>query len=287
MLDAMLAPISVRTFLYEYFGLRPLLVRGHPGKFDKLLKPGDFIYGLDKVAEIRCVFKDLKQATISPADVREMYEAGATICVTGVDRAHSSLQAAAKRIERDIGYAGRIDFRAYLSPPKSGFDIHYDARVATTLQIDGTKTWWYSDEPHVPFPTENSPRSDMRRVRRAVSRLRLRKVILQPGDLLCLPPGVWHKAQAGSGGSLALNMAFNHAGATVLDLILSELRDALGSKPGCREPFFAGPPDARSASIESHIQTCRDEITNALGLEGCIASLRHLAASSRRRKQSR
>lgn len=80
-------------------------------------------------------------------------------------------------------------------------------------------------------------------------------------------------------------MAFNHVGATVLDLILSELRDTLGSKPGCREPFFAGPPDARSANVELHVQTCRDEIIKALGSNASFVSLRQLAVSSLRRKQ--
>lgn len=287
MLAALLSPISVKTFLQDYFGSRPLLVRGTPGKFDALLKPDDFIYGLDKVTEIRCVFSELKQASISPADVREMFEAGATICVTGVDRAHSSLRAAAKRIEKEIGYAGRVDFRSYMSPPGSGFDVHYDARVATTLQIDGTKTWWYSEEPHVQFPTENSPRNDMAEIRRAVSRVKLRKVTLLPGDLLCLPPGVWHKAQAGAGGSLALNMAFNHTGATVLDLVLQELREALAEKPGCREPFLTGSRDAPAIAVESHIQSCLDAIVQALEPNRNLGKARRLATSAHRRKQLR
>jgi len=285
MLAALLKPVSVKTFLQDYFGSRPLLVRGTPGKFDKLFKPSEFIHGLDKVTEIRCVFGELKQATISPADVREMFEAGATICITGVDRAHPSLRAAAKRIAKEIGYAGRVDFRGYLSPPGSGFDIHYDARVATTLQIDGTKTWWYSDKPHVAFPTENSPRNDMAAIRRAASRTKLQKVTLHPGDLLCLPPGIWHKAQAGAGGSIALNMAFNHTGATVLDLMLDELREVLAEKPGCREPFLVGSRDAPARTVESHMQTCLDEIVQALRSGHNFSEARRLSASAIRRQR--
>ena len=138
-LQKLLDPISVNMFLDNYFGKSPLLIRGKVGKFDFLLKPENFIYDLDKTVEIRCVFDGLRQATIHPKDIREMYEAGASICVTGIDRAHNSLSTAASRIEKEIDYAGRVDFRAYLSPPKTGFDIHYDARVATTLQLEGTK----------------------------------------------------------------------------------------------------------------------------------------------------
>jgi ribosomal protein L16 Arg81 hydroxylase len=283
MLASILRPVQIKTFLDEYFGKKPLLVRGAPGKFDSLMKPRDFIYRLDRVPEIRCVFDQLRQATIGPADIREMFEAGATICVTGIDCAHRSLRIAGRKIRKEIGYAGRVDFRAYLSPPGSGFDFHYDARVATTLQFEGTKTWWYSEEPDLPLPIENSSRADMTAIRLAVSKIKLRRVTLRPGDLLCLPPGVWHKARAGTGGSFALNMAFNHVGATVLDVILEELRASLSSEPGCREPFFTGPPEDLMKPVHGHVHECIDALQRVLpGLRGTLA-LRKLEQSAMRR----
>ncbi|RQR34428.1 hypothetical protein DIE23_12465 [Burkholderia sp. Bp9143] len=255
-LAKILDPISIDAFLRESFGKRPLLIRGHPGKFDFLMKPSRVIFGLDKVTEIRCVFGGLKQATIDPADIREMYEAGATICVTDMQLAHRSLRTAARNVRREIGFAGRVDFRAYLSPPSSGFDFHYDARTATTLQLDGEKTWWYATSPHTLFPTENSARTDMAVVHRAVARQTIRKVTLYPGDLLCLPPGVWHKARAGGGGSLALNMAFNHSGATVGDVLVDALKASLAGMPDAMRPFVTGASRAGAAELEPHIATC-------------------------------
>jgi ribosomal protein L16 Arg81 hydroxylase len=265
-LAKILDPISVDAFLRESFGKRPLLIRGQPGKFDFLMKPANVIFGLDKVTEIRCVFGGLKQATISPADIREMYEAGATICVTDLQLAHRSLQTAARRVRREIGFAGRVDFRAYLSPPSSGFDFHYDARTATTLQLDGEKTWWYATSPHTLFPTENSARTDMAAVHRAVARQKIRKVTLHPGDLLCLPPGLWHKARAGDGGSLALNMAFNHGGATVGDVLVDALKASLADVPGASLPFLTGAGHTDAVELEPH-------------LAACIAALRDTLAS--------
>ncbi|WP_193102740.1 JmjC domain-containing protein [Burkholderia sp. Z1] len=255
-LAKILDPISIDAFLRESFGKRPLLIRGQPGKFDFLMKPSRMIFGLDKVTEIRCVFGGLKQATIGPADIREMYEAGATICVTDMQLAHRSLWTAARNVRREIGFAGRVDFRAYLSPPSSGFDFHYDARTATTLQLDGEKTWWYATSPHTLFPTENSTRTDMAAVHRAVARQTIRKVTLYPGDLLCLPPGLWHKARAGDGGSLALNMAFNHSGATVGDVLLDALKASLAGMPDAMRPFVTGAGPTGVAELEPHIATC-------------------------------
>jgi ribosomal protein L16 Arg81 hydroxylase len=283
-LASILSPMPVNTFLHKYFGKRPVLIRGAPGKFNALMRPANFIYGLDRVPEIRCVFGELREATISVRDIREMFEAGATICVTGIDCAHRSLRSAARQIEMEIGYLGRVDFRAYLSPPGSGFDIHYDARVATTLQLEGTKTWWYSNQPDTPFPTENSPRTDMVAIRRAVARVKLRKVTLRPGDLLCLPPGVWHKAKAGAGGSLALNLAFNHAGATVLDVVLQELRGTLATQPGCREPFFAGLRETPAKAVCSQVDQCVETIARELQKMQGKAVTRRLAQTAMRRK---
>jgi ribosomal protein L16 Arg81 hydroxylase len=277
-----LAPVPLNTFLREHFGRRPLLVRGKPGKFDALMKPQDFIYGLDRVTEIRCVFGELRQAAISPRDVREMYEAGATICVTGIDRAHASLRSAARRIEREMGYGGMVDFRGYLSPPGSGFDTHYDARVATTLQLDGTKTWWYSDQPHAAFPVENSPRADMRAIRRAVAGIKLHKVTLRPGDLLCLPAGFWHRAKAGAGGALALNMAFNHKGATVLDRVLRHLQEKLFATPGCREPFFTASTGICAQRQQSHLRQCLDSLARELAAVHTATLLRSPQRASAR-----
>jgi hypothetical protein len=66
----------------------------------------------------------------------------------------------------------------------------------------------------------------------------LRSVLLRPGDLLCLPAGVWHAAKAETT-SLALNMAFDHCGAAVLDSIMGMLRDRLMSHAVWREPLPA------------------------------------------------
>ena len=284
-LSALLDPVPVDVFLNRYFGRRPLYVRGSPGKFDALLKPARFIHGLDRVAEIRCVFGELRQATIGPVDIREMYEAGATICVTGMELAHPALRRAARRIEDDLGYAGRIDVRAYLSPPGTGFDFHYDARVATSLQLDGAKTWWYSTAPEVEFPTQNSNRADMAGTLRAVGRHTLRRVTLKPGDLLCLPPGVWHKAKAGAGGSLALNLAFNHVDGTVADVLVRYLRDALSSVPEANRPFYTGTGGTDLRALATQIEASLDGVKSAIAKLEAPQRIERLSASAKRSRQ--
>jgi ribosomal protein L16 Arg81 hydroxylase len=266
-LQRILAPLSVDEFAEKYFQQRPLKISGKSGKFEFLFREADFLLNLDRVKHIRAVFPKNRQARIQPNEIPDMLEAGATICVTGMERAHVKLRNAAERIRSELNYAGNVSFRAYLSPPGSGFDLHFDARIATTLQIAGTKRWWFSDQPAVPFPAHNSGR-EPKGVKRhkAPSPRTLRSVLLRPGDVLCLPAGVWHSAK-GSTASLALNMAFDHNGGGVFDSIVTMLEQRLGKDAAWREPLPITPggqtrrmPAAVAAMLRRHIGALRAEL---------------------------
>jgi ribosomal protein L16 Arg81 hydroxylase len=236
-LRRILQPVSVDAFVAGYFQRRPLRIPGTPDKFDFLFREDDFALNLDRVKHIRAVFSENRQARIQPPEIEDMFEAGATICVTGMERANRKLREAARRIRGELAYSGEVTFRAYLSPPGSGFDIHYDARVATTLQIAGTKRWWYSSQPALAFPAHNSGRGPAGSRRyKAPPLSSMRSVLLRPGDVLCLPAGVWHCAK-GTATTLALNLAFDHNRGSVFDSIINVLHDRLMGAPEWREPL--------------------------------------------------
>ena len=180
-----------------------------------------------------------------------MINAGASVCVTGLERAHPKLRQTADSIRRELNYGGDVSFRAYLSPPGTGFDLHFDARVATTLQIAGSKRWWFSKTPAEQFPDSNSPR-DQKILKReySIPKLnQLKSVLLRPGDLLCLPAGTWHRARAKTM-SLALNLAFDHGGAGVFDVVMEALYERLRKDPLWRSPL---PPVANSNGFPPEI----------------------------------
>src|SRR5215212_9871378 len=90
-LKRLLAPLTVDEFASKYFQRIPLRIPGAAGKFDFLFRADEFQFGLDRVSEIRAVFPQQWQAQIRAADIQQMMHAGATICVTGVERAHPKL----------------------------------------------------------------------------------------------------------------------------------------------------------------------------------------------------
>jgi len=288
-LERLLAPLSIDEFVGKYFQRVPLRIAGKAGKFDFLFRAEEFQFGLDRVSEIRAVFRQQWQAEIRPVDVKQMMHAGATICVTGLEEAHPRLSRAAHHIRSQLNYPGQVSFRAYLSPGGRGFDMHFDARVATTLQIAGTKRWWFSAKPAIAFPLYNSGREPpgFKAQYRPPKVSTMRSVLLRPGDLLCLPAGVWHCAKAGTT-SLALNMAFDHCGAGVLDSITSTLHRRLVSSAEWREPLPVTPNASRSkipprvtAILSARIDALRDELSKMRNDEAALRNLWKTAIESK------
>lgn len=266
-LQRILDPLGVEEFVGTYFQKRPLLIRGAASKFDFLFRQREFQFNLDRVERLRAVFRENHNAVIAPADIPQMVRAGATICVNGMEFAHPKLQRAARLVRSELNYAGDVSFRAYLSPPGAGFDLHFDARVATTLQIGGTKRWWYSMQPALPFPLYNSGQHPLgTRLPYETPKPRaLRSTVLRPGDVLCLPAGVWHRAEAITT-SLALNMVLDHHNAGTFDSIVAMLGQRLKQDPAWRQPLPPAPRQSRKRVPAGVASTLRERI-DALQLE--------------------
>lgn len=247
-LDALFAPVSANEFVETYWGSRALYVKGSEGKFAGLFDSRRFD------AAIREAFDDpyadrfrlaaLVEASperpltlsfmrpITPDEVEASMREGMTICVNDIGAGDAQLRAFARTIRKEMSYAGTVHFNCYRSPSRSGAPFHIDSRMTTTLQIEGRKRWRYGAEPAVPWPPSNA---QLRRngspewlvpVAGDWAHLEppdenaLQEVVLEPGDLLCLPAGTWHEAEA-IGGSLALNLSFGPLSfATIVGSIL-------------------------------------------------------------------
>jgi ribosomal protein L16 Arg81 hydroxylase len=155
-LTALLAPITPEAFVRDYFDTRPLYLRGHPEKFRDLFRPEDLRATIAGGVTLHANLGGARQLKhVDPRDIDTLIASGATLCAGDLIRTNSKLAAFAAEIGGRLGFAGRVDVRAYWSPDGHGFDTHFDARVATTLQIAGKKRWRYSKEPAVRFPADN------------------------------------------------------------------------------------------------------------------------------------
>jgi hypothetical protein len=268
-LQALLAPLTAREFVHDYWAKKPLFVKGFAEKYAGFFDAETFSRAISPPGPfpdefLRASF-DRKSADgtsappeqgggcassvfrAQPDQAFPLFAAGATLCVSQIETRVPSLVPFLAAVKRQLGYPGKVCFNAYLSPPGSGFNWHFDSRIASTLQIEGTKRWRFSKSVAVPWPRGNGtlrsdgsaaysdPNLGIARGEHlaAFDPADVGDVMLEPGDLLILPAGLWHEACGGTGGSLALNLSFNALSYTQ---IVRRLLDAL----------LAGEPDWRS-----------------------------------------
>jgi len=226
-LQELLSPLSCEEFAESYFSRLSLYVKGHPGKFDHIFNWESLKRALsngrnieDKRFNLKASFaageaagssKPLLDADINK--VGELLDSGATVCITNIHMADPDLARWAQAIRGQLNFTGTVGVNCYVSPDNAGLPMHYDKRVATTLQIAGKKRWIFSTTASKPWPNTNGLYKDGRieppeaADGKRPDELELREVELNPGDLLCLPAGGWHAAR-GVGFSLALNLYF-------------------------------------------------------------------------------
>ena len=276
-LATLLSPLSVEDFLTKYWARRPLHVKGAADKytgffdrarFDRAIKTLD---STGATVRMRATFDAAQkvpgrvpQLPLTAAAVPQAYDAGATICVTSLHMHDDELARFVNGICAELGYPGMAACNSYLSPHGCGFGMHFDARIACTLQLEGSKWWTFSHDTAVPWPPSNAA-FDNGRARydkkehesdwseaRVFSEAEYSTVLLEPGDFLALPAGTWHGARA-EGHSLALNLAFEPIDASTV--IATLLRNEFESEPEWRSvlPSGQGQQDVADAYMRARI----------------------------------
>jgi hypothetical protein len=306
-LRALLAPIEPATFVRDYWATRALYVKGFAGKYDgffdremfgRALAPGpvppDYLRAsFDRKTDAGTSADPRSAIELSSSAFRAtldqalpLYDAGATLCIAQIESRVPSLAPFVAAVKRQLGYPGKVSFNAYLSPAGSGYNWHFDGRIASTLQIEGTKIWRFSDAPAIPWPRANgsvradgvAQYSDPGVVAQEWERLApfdpqaVSEVLLEPGDLLILPAGTWHEACGGTGGSLALNLSFTPISYTVL---VGRLLDTLlAAEAGWRGPAPVLPAEVPGAVDPEGVAAISAQLAHA------AEALRALAGDS-------
>jgi Cupin superfamily protein len=230
-LQALLHPVQEQVFFEQYWNRKALYIPGQPDKFAGLFDRAAFDRAVHNCVDLKVGFTDENgwpgHFNIKPEQVTEMLAGGKTVCASVIDPRDPVLTAFLNRIATNFAVAGNFFFNSYLSPDGGGFGLHLDHHPVSILQIEGQKRWWYSPEPvlkevitNISFPKD---REALKLPWVTVTRPReedLCEVVLSPGDVLYMPKGTWHRAQA-IGGSLGLTLAMESV--VPLDLIQTAL----------------------------------------------------------------
>jgi ribosomal protein L16 Arg81 hydroxylase len=247
----LIAPVSEKDFLEKYWLKRALLIPGQVSKCDFLhFGLEDFVRAVHRGFDLE--WHKHGQAFVKAGDdfvynkegFDECFDSGsASLCVINIHLLHKPFMEWIRKLQKELNFPGKVSVRAYCSAPGTGYsDIHLDKRAANTVQLLGKKHWEYEQEPCVQwphgqaiflgndsFPTWTSDKTIGREPWEPIMKknsLELTKTVLEPGDILCLPAGTWHGAQALEQTSLSLNIAFEPVSSLfiIFDRIYHELQ---------------------------------------------------------------
>ena len=156
-----------------------------------------------------------QEVVIAPEQIDELFWAGMTIAASGFQRAYPPCFSLVRALRREIGFTGAISVSVFLSPPDSGYSLHFDSYSVFNLQLQGTKDWRFATKPAIRDPLVGAKLEDVPQIREnqpwfrptMPSKGSLVGTTMAPGSLLYMPAGTWHGAAASSP-SLSMSLNF-------------------------------------------------------------------------------
>ena len=273
-LQQLLGPVDEKDFFNHYWQQRSLLIQGRKEPWPFTFDQQAFFSALPACDHLKMAFQNQegqhKECDIDADQAKRMYEAGTTLCATRIDYGDAGLRRFLDQLEDPL-LGGEFHMNSYLSPGGKGFGVHYDYHSVWVLQLEGSKTWFYSEEPAIRYPILNLvyplKRAEFKFPWYTIPRpdeTALHEATLEPGDLLYLPAGAWHKTQA-NGYSLSITMCHEpvQAAKFITDVITGSLWNDEASR--CHLPPVLQSGDCEGAS-EDALHTAFEE---------ALATLRH------------
>ena len=230
-----LAGLSAGEFLRRYWQKKPWLARAALPECAGIVQPG----GLFELAgredlESRLVLRSgsrwqVRHGPFARRAFAKLPRTGWTLLVQGVDHA---LPAARELLERFsfIPYARLDDVMVSYAPPGGGVGPHFDSYDVFLLQGEGRRRWRIGRQRDLDL-VPGAPLRILRRFRPS------REWMVQPGDLLYLPPRCAHDGIAVSN-CITYSIGFRapgaqELGARFLEYLQEQLRlDGIYSDPG-------------------------------------------------------
>ena len=281
-----LTGLSAAAFERDHWGEKPLLRRS-PWSFDDLFS-ADAVDDLVAHRALRTPFVRMaaEGTVLAPsqftssggfgaeigdqldsAKVLEQFAGGATLVLQGLHRTWAPIAEFTRQLIADLGHPAQVN--AYITPASSrGFDPHYDTHDVFVIQIAGAKHWKIHEPVHR-HPLADQPWTDHREAVAAQARREPAiDATFEPGDVLYLPRGWIHSAEALGGTSIHLTIGVQAA--TRHD-ILTQLLSHAGDDARLRRPLPLGAGEGidLDADIAGTLAAAR-ELMDAAHRDGAI-----------------
>jgi 50S ribosomal protein L16 3-hydroxylase len=250
-LAALIAPTRPDDFMNEAWPGEPFVVHGLAETVLPLASL-PFLQDLNSIlncwphqvqAHLPDVSDESSSVHASPADARKLFSNKMGLLFNNVQTVSPVLTTWLRALAQDLGLPSSTHGRCmvYATPDGKGTAAHFDQNINFVLQLKGTKKWWLAPNFHVENPTQRhtigqevDPELASYAAREMPQAMPEDSVsyILEPGSMLFVPRGYWHRTEA-EGEALALNFTFSQP--TWIDLLTLALRSRLSLSPEWRE----------------------------------------------------
>lgn len=268
-LEHLISPTKINSFKSNIFGQKPFLslnkgpifkeIIDYEGIRDVLLKskvlPNSVTIHANHQKGLQSKNESSFEINVSAID--KHLESGTNICITSLHLLHPKLNSYVRALKHQLNFAGGVGVNCYISPIGHGFNVHFDNKNVTAVQLEGQKEWHYSHEqaiiaPQTSIEIRNNKLYFGKKKRTSIRDWEIpsspnieqfSNTVLNPGDVLFLPSGTWHTAAAIEF-SVSLNIYFQPR--NFFDLISPLLEERFNSKASWRSTYF---PDLDSDYI--------------------------------------
>ena len=275
----LVAPLPFTDFVKRHWERRALYAPGDPARFAGLFDRARLLAAAHHPRgahagdprRLKAGFRDADgehaELSIAAAQIEPLLRAGMTVQAEWLHETDAGIADFVAGVRRALAVPVELDVAAFLSPPQSGYGLHFDTTSMFILQLVGSKRWHYAPTPAVTRPLTNVIPVAAERAAglHGYDESALLVQELTPGDVLYVPAGAWHHVQATSE---SLHVCLTLRPVSVVDLARDLLLDdlladargrALPERPGPHPTDVTG-----RARTEAHFAARLDALRKAV-----------------------
>jgi ribosomal protein L16 Arg81 hydroxylase len=279
-LESLLDPIDPIEFRDQYYGKKPLLIRGNPKKFEGLFTWDDLNRLLNTLPypnpHVSTVVPKIRTEAASHTSLIEECRAGSALILSQLHILNPKVGEFVRALEAETGEPLAVSM-VQSQAAQTAFALHFDRQDVFALHLDGRKGWRVYDR------TVEKPILVMAEKPEYPPSHPIMEFEMTPGDVLYIPRGNWHQALAQNGPSMHLSLIVGaRTGIDFLTWLIDELREDVRFRHELPLSFADEAADVREARLREHVATLGDALMSRFRDEETLQSfIRHCVVSDR------